>query len=59
MQVIAVNDKNLAICWDIAIGTNNEFISITPAFACADGAISKGMDGQDCKRRMNGNLSDE
>ena len=43
MQVIAVNSQNLAICWDIAIGTNNEFISITPAFSCLNGAISQGM----------------
>ena len=41
VHVIAINSQNLAICWDVAIGSNNEFISITPSFACLDGAISQ------------------
>ena len=42
VHVIAVNSQNLAICWDVAIGTNNEFISISSSFACLDGAVSQG-----------------
>ena len=30
------------MCWNVAIGSNNEFIGITPVFAFADGACCKG-----------------
>lgn len=40
--MIAINSANVAICWSVAIGTNNEFISITPSFALADGGVCSG-----------------
>lgn len=42
IQAIAVNAEGIAVCWNVAIGSNNEFIGITPAFTFADGACCKG-----------------
>ena len=39
-RILALNSQNLCICWDVAVGANGEFISITPSFAAADGGVS-------------------
>ena len=41
--MIAINSANVGLCWNIAIGSNNEFISIQPAFALADGGLCQGI----------------
>ena len=40
-RILALNSQNLCICWDVAVGANGEFISITPSFAPADGGVSQ------------------
>lgn len=40
--MIAINSANVGICWNVAIGSNNEFISIEPSFALADGGLCGG-----------------
>ena len=40
-RILALNSQNLCICWDVAVGANGEFISITPSFAAADGGVSQ------------------
>lgn len=42
IQVIAVSADGLAVCWNIAIGSNGEFIGLSPAFAFANGPCCKG-----------------
>ena len=42
IQVIAVAADGLALCWNVAVGSNAEFIGLSPAFAFADGPCCKG-----------------
>lgn len=42
IQVIAVSADALAVCWNVAIGSNGEFIGLSPAFAFANGPCCKG-----------------
>lgn len=42
IQVVAVAADGLAVCWNVAVGSNGEFIGLSPAFAFADGPCVKG-----------------
>ena len=39
IQVVALNSQNLAICWTLSLDSSNEFVSLTPAFAFANGGL--------------------
>lgn len=39
IQFVALNSQNLAICWTLALDSSNEFVSLTPDFAFANGGL--------------------
>ena len=39
IQVVALNSQNLAICWTLTLDASNEFLSLTPDFAFANGGL--------------------
>lgn len=39
IQVVALNSQNLAICWTLALDASNEFLSLSPDFAFANGGL--------------------